>query len=206
MIVINLFLLILVIIVAYIAIMSIKNNRINGGSEKGLNPGAYAVMDPAHLENEKIDKAFGKIGKKGKLIEFDGYTLFGFQTRYGAGTLPMKIGNTSVGTVDSDYGTLVVVPLDLIKKLNNPYTIWFVGRTRGTFVNAFQIEKVYFPKIEKGVFKLDDIEIDTNALKFNSEEEKDKILKRLKPGQTLSRNLSLYVTMHLEFMAIKKNV
>lgn len=204
MIAINLFLLIIVIIVAYILIMSVKNSKINGGSEKGLNPGVYAVMDPVHLENEKIDKALGKIGKKGKLIEFDGYTLFGFQTRYGAGTLPMKIGDKSVGTVDSDYGTLVVVPLDLIKKLDNPYTIWFVGSTQGIFANAFQIEKIYFPKIEKWVFKLDDIEIDTNDPQFNSEEEKEKILKRLKPGQALSRNLSAYITMHLEFTGSKK--
>lgn len=51
------------------------------------------------------------------------------------------IQGENVGTVDCDYGALVVIPVDLIKKLQNPYTLWFMASFMGQFFTVFQLER-----------------------------------------------------------------
>ncbi len=158
-----------------------------------LNPGIYFIIDPTYFDDTKIGYLFkpyidiDKIGNKGKLITYNGYTMFLFKTKFGAGGSPLNIDNKYIGNVDSDHGSLLVIPRDLVIEINNPFITWVTQTTYGTIIGAFIIEIPCKPIVKNGKLTIDnDIVLDTSDLSHKTEAEK-KFIKKFN-GQKINQN------------------
>lgn len=167
-----------------------------------LEAGSYLILDPVHLECEELDGLIGEVRGSGKFLTYRHHTLFAFPTAYGASRSNLYIAGKPVGTIDSDYGTLVVIPMALIHELSNPYTEWFIANTYNLFVGGFKIEKNCLASYQLGVLTIGEVMLDTKDLYFEDEEDrksKEELINSLGQDQVLSRNMTTYVTFHTMF-------
>lgn len=164
-----------------------------------LAPGGYAILEPAHINNDQINTLSDKVEETGKNLFFTlkGFTMYLFRTRYGAGPFRTFIDNIDVGTTDSDYGTLIVVPLAFILTECDEYTKWFAASCKGQFCTFFKTEEEEEIECVNGVLTVGDfLTLDTSQ-GYERDLEKD-----LGEGQRIGRHLSCYLTMNLMFKSL----
>lgn len=185
---------------------SIKLNNV-------LKEGQYVLIDPIHLSG--VENMFSniKIPSNGKCFLVDGFTMFMFDTRYGAGIYNLFKSNNIVSTVDSDYGRLLLTPLAYLRKLDYDYLNWLVGQDirnlfetgQSVYTGFLQLEEDVIVTYKNYVLKVQDYILDTKKIIFNDVEIEKKIKSKLKKGKKIERKMSFYLAMFLEYSDIVNN-
>jgi hypothetical protein len=173
-------------------------------NKKGLNPGVYFILDPAHLDIDKINHKCAHLPSTGKLFKLNGYTMFLFPTRYGACETKLLINNEVSSIVDTDYGDLLVVPEKFIKSLHNDYVNWLIEKYLHTLIGAFNLIKFSLPVYKNWTFQLPNLVLDTKKLHFNESETYNQIEEMFQKEKNpkrhfLSRNVTNNVLLHYEY-------
>lgn len=104
-----------------------------------LQPGNYAICDPTYLDDIVIPESMMGLGyqnKSGKkIIQINGQRCYIFATAYGSGTYNILknrrkyVTNHIQNTIDTDSGSIIVIPQVFIKAGFSKYAVDSTGLT-----------------------------------------------------------------------------
>lgn len=149
--------------------------------------GTYVLMDPAHAD---LDLTPDTELDNSEIIKINGYEVFHFKTTYGAGGFPLMLNGVDLGKVDSDYGTLVLMPLELFNLLDEGYLWYIINNWRRTVINLATTTRDFTPTMINGVLHAGEITLDTNQHPGID----------VPPGNRIERAVTYYVMLHLHYI------
>lgn len=151
-----------------------------------LKPGRYIVIDPGHLDLDIPDCQ----PDEGRFMTHDGEKFFVFNTRYGAGIFPITVCGKDHGTVDSDYGTIAIMPEQLARSLGGEYLEFLLNKFHGYVVNEIEFDIYVIPQSKAGILRFG------NAIQINTV-----VKSQLQMGENdrVERVLTTYLLAHIAF-------
>jgi hypothetical protein len=154
-----------------------------------LKHGSYVIIDPAQLGLVIQDCP----PDQGKFMTINNEKIFVFNTRYGAGTFPVKVCGKDHGSVDSDYGMIAVMPKHVARDLDPAYFDFLMVNFYKFVINEIEFDMYVIPTCQNGVLRFG------NAVEINTLVAPNIGIAQ---DQRVERNMSMYLIAHMMFKGI----